>query len=424
AEAQEGIASLTQQHQQLWADVEALTNYLAEERARLLEGLQGSLDRFADLLTPAPRPDVAPPAAPAEPAARTAEAEPQHAATPVDEALWDAAAHWAVADDDEAEDDSPQPVGDEPAWAEQAWSAAPPQPAQAPEWQWPGQTEPEAADAAAWFAPAAEPAGWGGTWRPEHDADAEPWHAAADDRGEPDPEPLAASASMSSPEPASAWRGWSDQPADDSSWGAAPEPEPWGEPEADPAWEAQPAPWRNDTSWERTAPLPPAGAWPAEEPAAAWPAEDPAAAWPAEPAGAAWPQPEPAGSAWPQPEPAGGAWHQPEPAASAWSVPEPASWSGDGNAWPAEGDGGGWPAAPEPAGWPSANDGAPQWQEPARGPSGWPAAPDPAEWAQPQSDDWQARGAQSAWGQASDESPWARRTQSAAEAGDPWSGIE
>jgi DivIVA domain-containing protein len=62
-ETEAEIAALRAQHRELWADIEALSEYLAGERARILEGLQGSVDRFGDLLTPAARPDVAPPEA-------------------------------------------------------------------------------------------------------------------------------------------------------------------------------------------------------------------------------------------------------------------------------------------------------------------------------------------------------------------------
>ena len=87
AEVEASLAELGRQRDQLWADVEALTTYLAAERARVLEALQGAVDRFGKTLEPAALPDVERPQLPAraaEPAPVTGdELTADDAATPV-----------------------------------------------------------------------------------------------------------------------------------------------------------------------------------------------------------------------------------------------------------------------------------------------------------------------------------------------------
>ncbi len=57
-EIERSVAELARQRGQLWADVDALGAYLATERARVIDALQGAVDRFGETLEPDPLPDV------------------------------------------------------------------------------------------------------------------------------------------------------------------------------------------------------------------------------------------------------------------------------------------------------------------------------------------------------------------------------
>ena len=87
AEVEASLAELGRQRDQLWADAEALSGYLAAERARVLEALQGAVDHFGETLEPAPLPDVERPQpvaeAPEPDPARLGSEQDQHAVAPV-----------------------------------------------------------------------------------------------------------------------------------------------------------------------------------------------------------------------------------------------------------------------------------------------------------------------------------------------------
>ncbi len=467
AEADEAIASLTDQHRQLWGDVEALTTYLAEERARVLEGLQGSLERFGDLLSPAPRPEIAPPAPAPEPAplqspspsrspepaplalvpapfAPVIEPEPVPAASfeteaPAYDPAGTAAPVPVVAETTAAtaweephasgNGDSADQAGqrwEEPVWqapAEPQWDAAPAANDATSDWEWPGRAEPApGADAAAWFAPMAPPGAWSDPWGQGN----REWPAAGErDRS-------ATGAVPGGVGPATGWNGWSDEAPHATSWSEAPAPGSSSRPDDGHEWE-QPAPewsgqphdgsdWTQDDEarWAQAHGAP----WAQGQEPGAWDQGQEAGQWPDHHGDAQWEEPQDDGRS--------RGWG---PGATIWRAPGEASSDG----WPTPGatEQHDWPAAPEQGGRAAAEP--PSWGQ--REPGGWGegwgerrtghgAGEDaPAEtaggWAQSPAEPspWGEAGSGSPWGKQPDESPWARRSINTPP-NDPWSGIE